>query len=230
MDATDVSATAPTPASAAGLGGGRKTTPAGWSGLRQRLTQHLLGSVWAPVAGKALAIGAGMLALAAIGATSTLAGAGVAVSPSASASVGPGGVWLAPDPAAARSPGAPAADPAPQGGVTAPAPSAGGTGGGAPAPGTAPPPAPGSGVTADGKIILNTATAEDLMKLPRVGPKRAQAILELRQRLGHFRQATDLLRVRGIGRKTLKQLLPLLVVDAPVPRPGAEGPSSPGAR
>jgi competence protein ComEA len=62
---------------------------------------------------------------------------------------------------------------------------------------------------------LNHATADELMKLPRVGAKRAQAILELRQKLGKFRQATDLLRVRGIGRKTLKQMLPLLVVDAP---------------
>jgi competence protein ComEA len=57
------------------------------------------------------------------------------------------------------------------------------------------------------------------MKLPRIGAKRAQAILELRQKLGKFRQPTDLLRVRGIGRKVLKQMLPLLVVDAPA-QPG----------
>jgi competence protein ComEA len=64
---------------------------------------------------------------------------------------------------------------------------------------------------------LNQATADDLMKLPRVGPKRAQAILDVRRRLGRFHQPTDLLRVKGIGRKTLRQLLPLLVVDPPAP-------------
>src|SRR5204863_9077083 len=87
--------------------------------------------------------------------------------------------------------------------------------------GPAAPPGP-SGVTADGKVILNLATAEELTKLPRVGAKRAQAIVELRHRLGRFRQPTDLLRVRGIGRKPLNPMLPLLVVDAPeaiVPRP-----------
>jgi competence protein ComEA len=70
-------------------------------------------------------------------------------------------------------------------------------------------------MTTDGKVILNIASADELTKLPRVGPKRAQAILELRRKLGRFRQPTDLLRVRGIGRKTLKLMLPLLVVDAP---------------
>jgi competence protein ComEA len=79
----------------------------------------------------------------------------------------------------------------------------------------------GAGVTAEGKVVLNQATADELMKLPRVGPKRAQAILEVRRRVGRFRQPTDLLRVKGIGRKTLRQLLPLVVVDGP----GREAPA-----
>lgn len=72
-----------------------------------------------------------------------------------------------------------------------------------------------SGITPDGKVVLNLANAEELARLPSVGPKRAQAILALRARLKRFRRATDLLRVRGIGPKTLKRMLPHLVVDAP---------------
>jgi competence protein ComEA len=140
-----------------------------------------------------------MLGLAAIGAWSTLAGAGVpVVVPPTRPSADVHGVWLAP-------PHAPAV-------AASSSPSS-----------TAPPPAttlaeasaPGRGVTADGKVVLNEATADDLVKLPRVGPKRAAAIVELRKRLGKFRKPTDLLRVRGIGRKTLTLMLPKLVVDAP---------------
>ena len=68
-------------------------------------------------------------------------------------------------------------------------------------------------MTADGRVILNRAGALDLQRLPGVGAKRAAAILELRQRLGRFRQPGDLLRVKGIGRRTLERMLPRLVLD-----------------
>ena len=77
------------------------------------------------------------------------------------------------------------------------------------------PPSPTPGLTADGKVILNTADAATLTRLPRVGGKRAQAIVVLRERLGRFRRPTDLLRVRGIGVKTLRKMLPHLVLDPP---------------
>lgn len=69
--------------------------------------------------------------------------------------------------------------------------------------------------TSDGKLILNLATMVELTQLPGIGQKRAQAILELRQRLKRFRKLTDLLRVRGIGRRRLQLLLPHLVLDPP---------------
>jgi competence protein ComEA len=53
------------------------------------------------------------------------------------------------------------------------------------------------------------------MRLPGIGRRRAEAIVELRKRLKRFRTANDLLRVRGIGPKSLKRMLPQLVVDAP---------------
>lgn len=80
----------------------------------------------------------------------------------------------------------------------------------------APPDAPSPAVLADGRVVLNSATLTDLQRLPKVGPKRAEAILKLRTQLGgRFRRLSDLLRVRGIGPSTLKRLTPLVVLDAP---------------
>jgi competence protein ComEA len=71
--------------------------------------------------------------------------------------------------------------------------------------------------TPESPVILNTATADDLVRLPGVGPKRAQAILELRSRLGgRFRTVDDLRRVKGVGRAMMKRLRPLVRLDAPV--------------
>jgi competence protein ComEA len=78
-------------------------------------------------------------------------------------------------------------------------------------------PAPGggaAGVTADGRVILNAASVDELTKLPGVGMKRAQAIVALRTKLKRFKHPTDLLRVKGIGPRGLQRMLPHLVLDA----------------
>lgn len=85
-----------------------------------------------------------------------------------------------------------------------------GAGGGATAPKQ-------SGVTADGKVILNIADASELERLPGVGNKRALKILELREKLGRFKKPTELLRIKGIGPKSLNKMLPHLVLDPPEP-------------
>jgi competence protein ComEA len=109
------------------------------------------------------------------------------------------------DPAAARAP-VPCAPPAaPEAAPPAPAPER------PPAQATA---AAAPGLTADGRVILNRAGAAELQRLPAVGAKRAAAIVELRQRLGRFRRPSDLLRIRGIGPRTLERMLPMLVLDA----------------
>lgn len=72
----------------------------------------------------------------------------------------------------------------------------------------------GSSDASFGKLNLNTAGAEQLDELPGIGPSRAQAILELRQRLGgKFRSADQLLEVKGIGEKTLEKIRPLVTVE-----------------
>ena len=66
-------------------------------------------------------------------------------------------------------------------------------------------------------VYLNQASIDELRRLPGVGPKRAEAILVLRQRLGRFRRVEDLLRVKGVGRNTVKKWRPLVRLDAPSP-------------
>jgi len=69
------------------------------------------------------------------------------------------------------------------------------------------------GILPDGRVVLNVADEEALKTLPGIGPKRAQAILALRQRLVRFRAVEDLLRVKGIGRKTLAKIKPKVVLN-----------------
>ena len=62
-------------------------------------------------------------------------------------------------------------------------------------------------------INLNTATASELQRLPRIGPKMAARIIAYREAHGAFRRVQDLVQVRGIGKKTLAQLTPYLVLE-----------------
>ena len=63
-------------------------------------------------------------------------------------------------------------------------------------------------------VDLNKATAAELETLPHVGPKRAEAILAMRAKVGRFRNVEDLLKVKGIGRGTLKRMRSRLTVGA----------------
>ena len=53
------------------------------------------------------------------------------------------------------------------------------------------------------KLDLNTATVEELQRLPGIGEKLAQAIVSFREQNGPFQTAEDLLQVPGIGEKRL---------------------------
>ncbi|OMF22415.1 hypothetical protein BK133_26415 [Paenibacillus sp. FSL H8-0548] len=56
----------------------------------------------------------------------------------------------------------------------------------------------------DGRLDINRATAAELDGLKGIGPAKAQAIIEDRERNGSFTSAEDLLRVKGIGEKLLQ--------------------------
>jgi competence protein ComEA len=74
--------------------------------------------------------------------------------------------------------------------------------------------------TPEDPVYLNAAGVEDLRRLPGVGPKRAEAIVALRQRIGRFQRVEELLRVKGIGRTTVRKWRPLVRLDTP-PSPDA---------
>jgi competence ComEA-like helix-hairpin-helix protein len=61
-----------------------------------------------------------------------------------------------------------------------------------------------------GKLNLNTATEEQLMLLPTVGPSKAERIVSWRKQHGGFKRTSDLRRVKGFGYKTFKELEPFL--------------------
>ncbi|HEY2406886.1 MAG TPA: helix-hairpin-helix domain-containing protein [Polyangiaceae bacterium] len=204
-----------------GQGGGGQEAPAvhpSQSSRLSRLRARVAASVWTPVALKLAGMALGMLVLGGIGVASLwLGGPGVKVPLRSLLGSDVRSAWLASKPPPHAEPNAvvasaaagsapettPVADTTPTAVGEAPAEN-----------GAATPPAP-SGVTSDGKIILNQASLEELMKLPGVGHKRASAILTLRARLGRFKRPTDLLRVKGIGVRGLKKILPHMVVDAP---------------
>lgn len=64
----------------------------------------------------------------------------------------------------------------------------------------------------EGTIDLNTATPDDLQRLPGVGPSTAQRILEYRQEIGKFTDAKQLMDVKGIGEKKFAKMQPFVIV------------------
>ncbi len=51
-------------------------------------------------------------------------------------------------------------------------------------------------------ININTASEKELQKFAGVGPKTAKAIVAYRKKNGNFKTAEDLMKVKGIGKKT----------------------------
>jgi len=137
-----------------------------------------------------------------------------------------GGKWITTPPAAA----APSAAPAPSSGV----PPSGAAVPGAPSSTPSPAKSPASTTSAPvaavvavraegepvvkksnrkelgGKINLNSATEEQLMLLPSVGPSKAERIVVWRKKNGGFKRVADLRRVKGFGYRTFKRLEPFL--------------------
>lgn len=80
-------------------------------------------------------------------------------------------------------------------------------------------------VARTGVVNINTATDAELRELPGIGPAKSRRILD--QRAKHRFEATDqLMKVKGIGRKTYRKLKPFLAVAGPTtiarkPRPPA---------
>jgi competence protein ComEA len=64
-------------------------------------------------------------------------------------------------------------------------------------------------------LNLNTATVEQLQKLPGVGPKTAARILDYRQKNGAFKKVEELMNVKGVGEKSFLRLKSQITVTPP---------------
>jgi competence protein ComEA len=65
----------------------------------------------------------------------------------------------------------------------------------------------------DGKVNINTATAEQLQLLPRIGPALSQRIIEFREANGPFTSPDELVAVRGIGERSIVPMRPYLSTE-----------------
>ncbi len=73
-------------------------------------------------------------------------------------------------------------------------------------------------------LNLNTATKDELIALPGIGPAKAQAILDYRQANGAFKSVEELKDVKGIGAKRFEKLKAELTVG-PAPARTAAAPA-----
>lgn len=64
-----------------------------------------------------------------------------------------------------------------------------------------------------GHIDINRGTADDLQRLPGIGPVLAERIVRHRQEHGKFGSIRDIQNVKGIGAKKFAQLEPYIHID-----------------
>ena len=71
-------------------------------------------------------------------------------------------------------------------------------------------------------VNLNTATRDELVAVPGIGPSKAQAIVEHRKTHGPFKSVDDLRNVKGFRDKLIERLRPELTVAAAPAKGGAK--------
>jgi len=67
--------------------------------------------------------------------------------------------------------------------------------------------------TAFAAVNINTASQAELESLQGIGPAKAKAIIEHREKSGTFASVDDLAKVSGIGQGTIKQLRDVITVE-----------------
>lgn len=73
--------------------------------------------------------------------------------------------------------------------------------------------APATPTNIGGVIYINSASKAELMSLPNIGDKTADAILAYRDERGRINSLDELDAIEGIGRATLERLAPLVRFD-----------------
>lgn len=62
-------------------------------------------------------------------------------------------------------------------------------------------------------ININSATAEELTELPRIGEVTAARIVEWREENGPFSSTEELMNVQGIGERVYERIRPFVIVE-----------------
>jgi competence ComEA-like helix-hairpin-helix protein len=68
-------------------------------------------------------------------------------------------------------------------------------------------------VISENAVDLNTATAAELEKLPRVGTETARKIIEHREKYGRFRRAEHLILVKGMSDKKFREMKSFVKIE-----------------
>ena len=66
--------------------------------------------------------------------------------------------------------------------------------------------------TGGAPVNINSAAAEQLTAIPGIGEAMARRIVEWREEHGPFRRIEDLMKVKGIGEKSLEKMRPHVTV------------------
>lgn len=197
-----------------------QTSP-GWLARARALAAA---SPWSSLAGRVVILAVGLVVLAWIGRAATAAPAGASALNGVNALAGvdtralPASALPGADALVAPAAGAAQAGATSSAGAPGPSPGAAPELPPLPAAPAAPSPPPQTSharATPEDPVFVNHASVDELRRLPGVGPKRAEAIVALRQRLGRFQRVEDLLRVKGVGRTTLRKWRALVRLDAP---------------
>lgn len=69
-------------------------------------------------------------------------------------------------------------------------------------------------------VDINRGSAEELRRLPGVGPVLAERVIRYRREIGKFTSIRDIQNVKGIGAKRFAQLEPYIRIDSKTSSPG----------
>ncbi|MDI1241576.1 MAG: helix-hairpin-helix domain-containing protein [bacterium] len=72
---------------------------------------------------------------------------------------------------------------------------------------------PSSSIASEYAININTATLDELQRIPYVGEKVAERIVEHREINGPFRRVEHLMLIQGISDKRFRKIRPLVRVE-----------------
>ncbi len=70
-----------------------------------------------------------------------------------------------------------------------------------------------SAAVVEGKVNINTATADQIAVLPGIGPKLAAEVVKYRVNNGNFKVIDDLKKVSGVGDKKLEKIKSFVVIE-----------------